>query len=94
MWMEEEIHDTEELAGYILEKDFFFMVVNKIRVAMYTLVWRMNHSCCIASVCMNLYVYLLYEGGMISCTRKTENRTMYGSEFVKSKVNVTFCFSI
>lgn len=36
--MGEEIHDTEELAGYILEKAFFFLVVNKIRVAMYTLV--------------------------------------------------------
>lgn len=64
------------------------MVVNKIRVAMYTLVWRMNHSC-IASVCMNLHVYLLYEGEMISCNLKIEQHMKWICK-IKGECDVLF----
>lgn len=54
----------------------------------------MNLGSGIASVWLNLPEYLLFEGELISCTRKPENSARYRGEFVKSKVQLVVCFSV
>lgn len=85
---------TQKSSLLILWKKLHFCkVVNKIRVATYALVRRMNHIGGIASVCVNVVVYLLYEGKPISHTRKPESNVQCKKANLRNERHVAmFCF--